>query len=167
MIAPVDAWLKKVFPNSPHKRITVRFFFNYTALLVLVAFYCVCFWLWVGDKYLLNDMHDPWQIANSDFENYDNYQLFIFAQYWIATVIFTVGYGDYTGGTQVEIIITIVFEFAGILMMSIIMYIITMIVDGDHGFQAYYDNKVSKLELWINAIEKCNIPKHINPLLLH
>ena len=53
----------------------------------------------------------------------------MFAQYWIATVIFTVGYGDYTGGTVAEYLISIVLEFTGITLMSILMYMITLLVN--------------------------------------
>jgi len=53
-------------------------------------------------------------------------------------------------------------------MMSILMYVISLIAkasDNDD-FSTYIDNKYNKLELWITDIEKCNQPKHIDPLLL-
>jgi hypothetical protein len=73
MQAPFDLWLRKVFPNSPHKRVTLNFILNYASFLVLVAHYSVCVWLFLGDKYLLGDEIDPWQIANDDFHGLNNY----------------------------------------------------------------------------------------------
>ena len=74
----------------------------------------------------------------------------------MATVFFTVWYGDYTGGTMAEILISISYEFTGIMMMSIIMYMITLLFNNNHKFSVYIDNKTTALELWINNIEKCN-----------
>jgi hypothetical protein len=42
-------------------------------------------------------------IENSDFHGMNEWQLYVFALYWICTVISTVGYGDYSGGTPTEI----------------------------------------------------------------
>lgn len=168
VLQPFDVYLRKLFSNSPHKRVTIQFFINYTAMLVLMFHYSVCVWLWVGDKYLMGDYHDPFFVANEDFHNASHYQLIVFSYYWMGTVFFTVGYGDYSGGTQAELLISIFFEFLGILMMSIVMYMIQIIVnDNDHEFTEFIDDKTNNLQLWINNMEKCNKPKHINPVLFY
>ena len=40
--------------------------------------------------------------------------------YWVTTVITTVGYGDYSGGTSAEYILTFGFEFFGIIVFSML-----------------------------------------------
>ena len=46
---------------------------DYAAHLILISHYCVCIWLSIGDKYLMDDYHDPWQISNESFQTYNNY----------------------------------------------------------------------------------------------
>ena len=60
VLLPLDLILKKLFSNSRHKRITYKFFLDYAAHLILISHYCVCIWLSIGDKYLMDDYHDPW-----------------------------------------------------------------------------------------------------------
>lgn len=53
-------------------------------------------------------------------------------------------------------------------MMSIVMYMIQIMVnDNDHEFTEFIDDKTNNLQLWINNMEKCNKPKHINPVLFY
>lgn len=122
---PLKIILLNIFPNSPNKRIAVKLFVNYFIFILTIAHYAVCLWIYVGDKYLLNDHHAPWRIANEQIQKYDNYQIYVFAAYWIFTVITTVGYGDYTGGTTIEYLISIVLEFTGLCVFSVLMYMIT------------------------------------------
>ena len=63
--------------------------------------------------------------TGSDFSEYTDYQLFVFAYYWVWEVITTVGYGDYTGNTENEYIFSIVLEFVGMTFFSILMALIT------------------------------------------
>ena len=44
--------------------------------------------------------------------------MIIFADYWVATVITTVGYGDYTGGTSIEYAFTFGIEFFGFVIFA-------------------------------------------------
>ena len=73
-MAPLHQILKKVFPSSPHKRITVKLFVNVFVFSVTVTHYAVCLWIYIGDKYLMDDYkHDPWIIANEQFLEYNNF----------------------------------------------------------------------------------------------
>lgn len=94
---------------------------NYMVLLMTTVHYCACMWLYMGDKYLLGDKVDPWLIANSDFHNQDNWTLYIFSMYWILVCITTVGFGDYTAGTSIEILYVLVLEFIGLFCFSVLM----------------------------------------------
>jgi len=62
------------------------------------------------------------------FRTYSNYQLYVFAYYWVCTIISTTGYGDYTGGTQVEYLFSIVIEFTGVIVFVVLMYLVNNII---------------------------------------
>jgi hypothetical protein len=49
----------------------------------------------------------------------------VFAYYWIWEVITTVGYGDFVGTTETEMIFSVILEFAGLAFFSILMGLIT------------------------------------------
>ena len=57
-------------------------------------------------------------MANEDFEGYTRYRLYIFSVYWVCTVVTTVGYGDYSGGTTLELIFTIILELFGVIVFA-------------------------------------------------
>jgi hypothetical protein len=96
--------------------------------------YTACIWLYIGDKKFLGDTHDPWEIANTDFDGYTHFQLYVFSVYWILTVITTVGFGDYTGGTMLEYLITVFLEFTGLIVFSVLMILITNVVESNYNF---------------------------------
>jgi len=68
-------------------------------------------------------------LANDDFEGYTEYQLYVFAYYWIFTAISTVGYGDYAGGTTLEYIFSIIIEFVGLCFFSLLMFAVSKVFD--------------------------------------
>ena len=45
-------------------------------------------------------------------------RLYVFSIYWVCTVITTVGYGDYSGGTTLEYEYTMCLEFFGLLVFA-------------------------------------------------
>ena len=57
-------------------------------------------------------------IANEDFHDMSPVELVIFADYWVSTVITTVGYGDYTGSTSIEYGFTFFIEFFGFIIFA-------------------------------------------------
>jgi hypothetical protein len=136
-----------------------------TSILVMCHFY-VCIWIYLGDKYFLNDYNDPWLISNSgDFGEYNEREIYVFAFYWIMETITTVGYGDYSGGTKAEYIFSMIVEFSGLSLCSILMFAVDKLFQEDFHFAAYIEDKYSQLDIWITKIEKCNKPKFIRPQL--
>jgi hypothetical protein len=135
-------------------------------MILIMCHLYVCFWIYLGDKYLLNDLNDPWLIKNSaDFGDYNEYQIYIFAFYWIMETISTVGYGDYTGGTRAEYIFSMLVEFSGLSLCSVLMFTVNNLSKKDFHFAVYIEDKYQALDLWITKIEKCNKPKYIRPQL--
>ena len=64
-------------------------------------------------------------------------QLFIYATYWVCTVITTVGYGDYTGGTTLEYITSFGIEFFGFVIFALIQFAILEIASANHTHDSY------------------------------
>ena len=51
------------------------------------------------------------------------------------------GYGDYTGGTYAEYLVSLVFQFTGLFFFSFLMYLITLLVDTDYNFDTFAQSK--------------------------
>lgn len=85
-------------------------------------------------------------VANSDFHESTKWQLYVFSMYWILVCITTVGYGDYTGGTNIEIIVTLCLEIIGLFVFSILMSIVTDFISKSYDFADYKDSKQGELQ---------------------
>lgn len=165
--APIRELLQLVFPNSATLRINFKMFLTYVLNMVILTHFIACLWLWVGDQYFLGDKGDPWRIKTALFQTFNNYQLYIFAIYWVCTVISTTGYGDYSGGTIMEYIISIFIEFTGVIVFVILMYLVSKLVSTGFSFRAFLNDRLQSFDIWFTLIEKCNQPKHISPSLYY
>ena len=89
---------------------------------MILLHYLACLWLFLGSEYFqgFEIGQSPWIIANEDFNDLSDRQLLVFSTYWVCTVVTTVGYGDYTGGTTLEYIFTFSIEFFGIIIFALI-----------------------------------------------
>lgn len=90
--------------------------------ILILLHYLGCAWIWVGSDYFLDYESDqlPWTMANEDFHGMSDVDLMIFSNYWICTVITSVGYGDYTGSTTFEYTFTICVAFFGFVIFSVL-----------------------------------------------
>ena len=102
----------------------------------------------------------PWQLANSDFFGYSEYRLYVFSVYWVCTVVTTVGYGDYAGGTTLEYMFTISLEFLGIIVFATLEVAVQQVVKKET-FNGFLCKKYDELEFFLSILEKSNIPKNI------
>ena len=76
-----------------------------------------CGWIGVGQTEGWGSWLDE---GNFDFSK-DESTIYITSLYWVVTTLTTVGYGDIYGNTVQEYIYTMIVEFIGILVFSIIM----------------------------------------------
>ena len=88
--------------------------------IVMLLHYLAIIWIWLGSPVFsgYEQDYEPWQMANEDFEGYTRYRIYIFSVYWVCTVVTTVGYGDYSGGTTLELIFTIMLELFGVIVFA-------------------------------------------------
>ena len=89
---------------------------------MILLHYLASLWLFIGSEYFMDfeEGHLPWIVANEELKGLDNRELFIFSTYWVCTVVTSVGYGDYTGGTTLEYLFTFCIEFFGLLIFTLI-----------------------------------------------
>ena len=92
-----------------------------TACQILVLLhYLGCLWIYIGsssfEDYEVD--HAPWILANDDLKEMSKPQLFVFSTYWVCTVVTTVGYGDYSGGTSLEYLFTLGVELFGFIIFA-------------------------------------------------
>ena len=88
--------------------------------ITILLHYLSCLWIYVGSPafkdYEANLL--PWQLANEDFIGMSHYEIYVFSTYWVCTVITTVGYGDYSGGTTLEYQVTLFLELFGLVVFT-------------------------------------------------
>ena len=103
-----------------------------------------CLWIIMGqkDKNKLPDERESWIYVN-DFDFFDDNDTtpfksdgaaYIFALYWVFTVLTTVGYGDYAGGTTNEYLVTICFEFVGFCYSAILISVMSNVFAAESSF---------------------------------
>ncbi len=121
----------------------VRFFF----FVLLGSHYCICIWMFIGDKHLLGDPNTPWMLSHPELGS--GTHLYNFLLYWIFTIITTVGYGDFTGGTTGEYLVTIAIEFAGIICFTVLNSLVNQLAASSLTYEKFIFEKFTALEEWI------------------
>ncbi len=74
------------------------------------------------------DERESWLYVNDfDFIDYETLTIsndaatYVFSVYWCFTVMTTVGYGDYSGGTTREYLVSLLFEFVGFCFNAVLI----------------------------------------------
>lgn len=113
-----------------------------------------CMWIILGTQ-------DPeggtsWIYAN-DMPLPQDDMSFVWATafYWIFEVFTTVGYGDFSYGTNLEYLFALLSEFIGVSFNSILIASLTGLFD-EYGFEVLLANKMDELILWTKKIEQSN-----------
>ena len=70
----------------------------------------------------MNDNNTPWLEKKPELQAVQRAYVFVF--YWLFTIITTVGYGDFSGGTTTEYLVTIVVEFIGIIVFAVLALLV-------------------------------------------
>lgn len=107
--------------RDTRQRYVITYASSTVCKVLMLLHYLAIVWLWIGsDSFLTYEAgYLPWNFAISDFEGYSGYKLYVFSVYWVCTVVTTVGYGDYAGGTTLELLYTILLEFLGLAVFSV------------------------------------------------
>ena len=93
--------------------------------------------------------------------------MLIFSIYWTCTVITTVGYGDYSGGTTLEFQFTLGLEFLGFVIYSVIQIAVLKIVNIESSSVIYFMGMDEQTLNWLMVLEKSTIPDRLPNELYH
>ena len=130
-------------------------------LYMIVTCHCIaCFWHFVAMKEGI-DMKDTWTQGVS----MSNPEAYVASLYWTMVTFTTVGYGDITPKTDVEIVVTMVVEFTGILFFAYLMGSVSSIVSNMNQREMALSKRESELEKWLMMVDKNRPDKRLAPEL--
>lgn len=107
-------------------------------------------WLTLLQTASLDDGGDP------QFKEYGPEEVYVFALYWVFTVLTTVGYGDYAGYSSSEFVFTIGLEFCGLTFFALLTGLIAPLVTPEKDYQGMLMEKTGDLDIWIKKLQEAN-----------
>lgn len=113
-------WATRVLIKCEYQIKVFVFAFATFSCITVLLHSLGCLFIYIGSE-RYNDYEVgavPWILANEDFHGMSDLSLIVFADYWVCTVITTVGYGDYSGGTSIEYMFSIAIEFFGFVIFA-------------------------------------------------
>jgi acetolactate synthase regulatory subunit len=128
---PLQLGLQVILPNNRSGRLNMNQIIKFVYFILICVHYLICLWIWIGDKYLMNDPNKPWLVLNGGLTTRDAY---FFVLYWIFTIITTVGYGDFFGGTTAEYLVSIVIEFGGFINFAVFTLLVNQLVESGFAY---------------------------------
>lgn len=106
-----------------------------------------CFWFYLAK---LNDFDEETWVARNNMKNESQYSLYIASIYYSFTALTTVGYGDITARTNIEMIVTMFWMVFGVGFYSFTIGILSSVL-------AHMDTKSTNLQKKISIMnEFCN-----------
>jgi hypothetical protein len=92
-----------------------------------------------------------------------NTEAYVVALYWTMVTFTTVGYGDITPKTDLEIVVTMIVEFVGILFFAYLMGTVSSIVSNWNQRALALSQRESDLEKWLMMVDKNRPDKRLHP----
>ena len=124
--------------------------------LVLFAHICACMWIFLGtaeDGFMTALMEEEY---DGVWHTYGPREIYIFSLYWIFEVLTTVGYGDFSGSNEKEMLFSIFLEFGGLLVFSILTALLVELVSIGGDFNDMLYDYVTRVNTWVMHLEKAN-----------
>ena len=80
----------------------------------------------------------------------------IYSTYWVCTIVTTVGYGDYTGGTTLEYIFSYFVMFFGFIIFAVLQIAVLKIVQIEASFENFVCDLDFRALQWFWTLEITN-----------
>ena len=80
--------------------------------------------------------------------------MYVFSTYWVFTVITTVGYGDYSGGTTLEYEISLFLESFGLAVFTLLQMTVIRVVSSKYQYNHYFAEREAQIDCWLLKLER-------------
>jgi hypothetical protein len=130
---------------------------RYSMALALITNGIACLWLWVG---LAETGADGWiqrlELSRANFPD-----LYLHSLYWTVTTLATVGYGDITPKTSLEIVLAIAMMITGAILLAFAVGNVVSILGQLDGGRLEHRNRQSAITryLQLNGVERHTIDR--------
>ena len=134
---------------------------RFTQLLLYILFFVhISGWIWIniGKR---ND--NGWISAKSYLLENDEVTIYVAAIYYIVTTLATVGYGDFIGAENDEMIFSIVLELWGIGFFGYITGNINSTIINAESISALKEAKEEQVNMWLMSLQRSYRERILNP----
>ena len=122
-----------------------------------------CGWIYVGEKEGWGTWLDNDTFTVSTKRDEPSF-VYITSLYWVVTTLTTVGYGDIYGKTETEYIYTMIVEFIGILVFSIIMSTVNSFLQATGDYDIV-EAKSDQVDVWLVKLDNSRMSKSLPKIL--
>ena len=126
---------------------------------ILFAHILACIWLELGlhtEEGMMKGLIESDDPGDLMWREYGPFALYVFSLYWIFEVLTTVGYGDYTGSSEVEMLFSILLEFGGLVLFAFLTGLLVELVSIGGDFNDMLSEYIEKVNIWVMKLEKAN-----------
>lgn len=126
MLYPITKVIDKGLHITKRLKKDILLMIQLVVSAILFSHMLACIWISLGllDTDKLEEFQHSWLLRDENNfpypdDNKSRTTVYCFAIYWILTTMTTVGYGDYTGSTNVEYLFSMALQFTGVCFSAL------------------------------------------------